>query len=440
MVHSMISTMKLVRHRSNLVLSLVIVFVAFLGAAHILIRTSRYGIIISPDSLVYSRYAESIVSGDWSEGGLIWAPFLSMVLAFFRLFGVDPSDAGRFLNVIGFGLIILMAGHWLSRYVKFRLIVVCTAVAVMVSNPITAVSTYLLSDTLFILLTMLALVQMESYLSGRTVKSGFVLSIVFSAMVTLTRWLGVTVIFTGVILILTRRGSPTRIRCGYAVLYGIVSSVPLMLWLTRNWIISRTIFGERSALQSRQSVWDGLSQTGEVLHGYIFLYQKPGWLGICLWAAAVLIVLEAVKLFISRRSPVITLTKSQSPDDSNARTALPFVAFAIIYYVTLILIAPHTVSDGVTSRYLSPIYVPVLVTVALLLDRLLMMTYRHSGFLAWKNSDGWGLSYNRSFGPIAVTKWAIIGFIFAVFLGNFARNMTRWLDLMTTYNLAEYHL
>ena len=440
MVYSIISTMKLARHRSNLVLSMVIVFVAFLGAAHILIRTSRYGIIISPDSLVYSRYAESIASGDWSEGGLVWAPFFSMVLAFFRLFGVDPSDAGRFLNTIGFGLIILIAGHWLCRYVRFRPVVVCTAVAIMVSNPITAFSTYLLSDTLFILLTMLALIQMESFISGRAVKSGFILSVVFSAMAPLTRWIGVTVILTGIILILTRRGSSIRIRCGHATLYGIASLLPLMLWLTRNWIISGTLFGDRSEHQTKQSLWDSLSQTGEVLHGYIFIYREPGWLGLGLWIAAALIVLEAVKFLIFRQNSAIILTKFQNPDVSSVRIALPFVAFAIVYYVTLISVAPNTTIEIISSRYLSPMYVPVLVTATLLLDRLLMKTYQCSGFLAWKNSDGWGLSYNRSSGPIVVTKWAIIGFIFAVFLGNFARNMTRWIDLITTYNLAEYHL
>ena len=419
---------------------MVIVFVAFLGAAHILIRTSRYGIIVSPDSLVYSRYAESIASGDWSEGGLVWAPFFSMVLAFFRLFGVDPNDAGRFLNVIGFGLIILIAGHWLCQYVRFRPVVVCMAVAIMVSNPITAVSTYLLSDTLFILLTMLALVQMESYLSGRTVKSGLMLSIVFSAMAPLTRWIGVTVILTGVILILTRRGSSIRIRCGHATLYGIASLLPLTLWLTRNWIISGTLFGDRSEHQTRQSLWDSLSQTGEVLHGYIFLYQEPGWLGLGLWAAAALTVLEVVKLLIFRRSSAVIRTKIQSPDEASVWIVPPFAAFAIIYYVTLIVVAPNTTIEIITSRYLSPIYVPVLMTATLLLDRLLMVTYQYSGFLAWKNSDEWGLSYNKSAGPIAVAKWIIIGLIFAIFLGNFARNVARWIDLITSYNLAEYHL
>ena len=440
MAYSMISTVKLARHRNNLVLSMLIVFVAFLGAAHILIRTSRYGIIISPDSLVYSRYAESIASGDWSEGGLVWAPFFSMVLAFFRLFGVDPSDAGRFFNIIGFGLIILIAGHWLCQYVRFRPVVVCTAVAIMVSNPITAISTYLLSDTLFILLTMLALIQMESFISGRAVRSGFILSVVFSAMAPLTRWIGITVILTGIILILTRRGSSIRIRCGRATLYGIASLLPLMLWLTRNWIISRTLFGDRSEHQTRQSLWDSLSQTGDVLHGYIFLYQEPGWLGILLWAAAALIVLEVVKLLIFRRNSAVTRTKIQGPDEASVRIVPPFAAFAITYYITLIVVAPNTTIEILTSRYLSPIYVPVIMTAALLLDRLLMVTYQHSGFLAWRNSDGWGLSYNRFSGPIAVTKWTIIGFIFAVFLGNLARNMARWIDLITTYNLAEYHL
>ena len=206
-------------------LSIVLVFVAFLGAAHVLIRTAMYGIGQSEDARIYTEYedtriymeyAESLAAGDGflrelkSENHYLlwWPPLFPVVLAFFRLLGVELAEAGRYLNAVSFGLIILIAGHWLYRHIRCRLIVVAASIAIMVSFPLPRISSHVMPDTLFILITLLALVQIESFLSGRTAKTGFLLSIVFSASAPLIRWIGLTVIFTGILLILTRQGTP----------------------------------------------------------------------------------------------------------------------------------------------------------------------------------------------------------------------------------------
>ena len=420
-------------------LSIALGFVALIGAAHVLIRTDMYGIPMFGDTLVYTHFAETFAAGDGFEGRLIqWPPLLSTVLGFFGSLGVEPTESGRYLNIISLGLIILVAGHWLHRYVKCRFLVIGAAVTIMISYPLTRTSSYVLTETLFILITLLALVNIESFLSGRRIKSGLLLPIFFSALAPLTRWLGVTVIFTGVILILTRRDYPTTVRWKHAAFYGTVSLVPLAFWLTRNRMVSGTLTGPRRDMGSDQSYGDSLSQLGEVLHWWTFARQGPGWLGICLWAAAALMALEALRFLISRRTSVAAFQKIEGSDGPRERPILPFAVFAIVYFSVLFLLLPYTTIEGINNRYLSPVYLPTIIVIAIWLDRFILMTYQTSGISVWKSLDGCGIRYNKASGPMAVTRWVLIGSILSIALANNIRNIQLYIDVLITYDPYNY--
>ena len=430
-------------------LSIVLVFVAFLGAAHVLIRTAIYGIGQSGDARIfaeyedtrmYMEYAENLAAGDGflselkSEKRYLiwWPPLFPVVLAFFRLLGVEPAETGRYLNAIVFGLIILIAGYWLYKHIRSRLIVVAASTAVMVSYPLPRISSHVMTETLFIWVTLLALVQIESFLSGRTAKTGFLLSIVFSASAPLIRWIGLTVIFTGIILILTRQGTPARVRWKLAVLYGAASSLPLALWLTRNWIVGT--IPRPGNVGTGQSLWDTLSQFSDILYTWAFVQQEPGWIGVCLWAVAALIALKAATLFTSRRDHGRDPTKNRGSDNSTVRPAFPFAAFAIVYSIAITVVIPFGASVGIISRYASPIYVPAVIAVAAWLDRFLSITYQNSGISVWKSLNGWEMRYDKASGPIAVMKWLFIGLILNIFLANSIRNIVSHIDVIVAYN------
>ena len=433
--------------RSDSGLSIVLVLVAFLGAAHVLIRTAVYGIEHRIehhyDARVYMEYAESLAAGDGflrelkfeKDYLLQWPPLFPVVLAFFRLPGIELAEAGRYLNAISFGLIILIASHWLYRHIRSRLIVAGASVVVMISYPLPRISSHILTETLFILVTLLALVQIESFLSGRTAKTGFLLSIVLSASAPLIRWIGVTVIFTGILLILTRQGTPpprARVRWKHAAFYGAASLLPLALWLTRNQTLSGTLTGPREDIGTGQSLWDTLSQFGDILYKWTFVLQGPGWLGVCLWAVAALIVLKAAILFTSRRTTVV------GSDNSTVRSAFPFAAFAIVYSVALIVVTPYGIGQYLENRYLSPVYVPVVMAVAVWLDRSMLTAYQSSGISVCKSLNGWEMRYDKSSGPIAVMKWLFIGLILNIFLANSIRNIVSYIDVIVAYNPLKY--
>ena len=437
-----ISETLILRHNA---LSIAIIFIAFLGAIHILIRTSIYGIDIASDSRSYMGFAKSIESWDFSEETLIWyPPLLSIILALFWWLNIDMVDTARFINVIAFSFIILLVGHYLSRHIRSHFFVIGATFVIMLSYPIISVSSFVLTETLFILLTLFALVQMESFWSGRTAKSGLVLSAVFSALAPLTRWIGITVIVTGIILILTCPAFPARKRYQYAVLYGAWSSLPLALWLTRNWIVDGSLTGRRADIASGQSLGDSLSQLGDTLHLWTFLHQEHGWTEYLLWAAATLAVLETVRFLTAHLNRPRLHTSNTPPEGDKDQTtqrwqaAIPFVAFTAVYLATLLIVVPITVEVPITNRYLAPVWVPAIITAVFLVRTFWLNTYQRSGISARKSPDGWSVRYNKSSGPIALAGWLLIFLIFAIILDHYVRTISIYLDVITYYNPNQY--
>ena len=425
--------------------------VAFLGSAHILIRTSTYRIDYHTDPGVYIADAKALANGkifeeNIIEGVLVWfPPFYAIVLSIYRLLGVEASDVGRYVNTVCFGLIILVAGHWLHRFVRFRLVMVGAAVVIAVSYPLVRVSSQLFSEPLFILMTLLALINMEYFLSHKKAKSGFRLLTIFSALAFLTRYIGITLIFTGALFILIRRGPPLRVKWKQAAFYSVMSSLPTALWMTRNWFVIGSLTArEQGYTATGQSLWNSLIQFGDESRLWILTSQDLGWLDICLWVAVALAGFEVARSLAARSMPAsktktALLQKIGNSLNAKERPVLPFAAFATIYLVALLVIAPYTAGEPPTApRYLLPIYVPAVITAAVLLERFLLSTYRNSGILVWKASDNWGLSYLKASGPMAATRWIIMGLLLTITLANIIHNLLLYIDILVVYDPRGY--
>ncbi len=352
-----------------------IALVAVLGAAHVLVRTSTYGASIDW-AFNYISAAESLAAGDGllSPGGrpmVLYAPFFSIAMAFLSLFGIEPVDGGRLLNAAAFGLLILASGLWLSRRLQTPAIALGAAVAVTVAVPLAHFASTLLSESLFILFTVLALMPLESFLNRRSGKRALALSAVFAALSAVTRYIGVALIFSAVLMILLRRDAPVRQRLQDALAFGAISSLPLAAALARNYLVSGTLTGDRSSA-SGQSLFDGLVQIIVVFEGWANpLLPQPRWELHSPWLIAGLVVLLAALLLTPPRS---------------GRASYVFWIFALAYLAILTVLVPFTAEQGIDSRFLAPVYVPLLFVGAFWLDGLLR--HRATGGMS---AFRWGL-------------------------------------------------
>ena len=341
-----------------------IVLTALLGAAHILVRTSTYGAVLSNDSFNYLSAAESLAAGEGllSPGGgrlAQFAPFFPIAMAFLSLFGIEPIDGGRFLNIAAFGLLILASGLYLSRRLESQPIALGVAVAVMVSIPLAHSASTLLSEPLFILFTLLALMSLESFLHRRSGAPALALAAGFTALAAITRYMGAALIISGVLMLLARRNAPVRERLKHALAFGALSSLPLAAVLARNQLVTGTLTGDRSRA-SGQPLFDSLGQIVEVFHQWADPLSPIHWqLQHSPWLIAGLLLLLAALLLIT------------PPPSPSGKSASVFGVFTLTYLAIIAVVVPFTVHQGIDSRYLAPVYVPLLLVAGFWLDGLL---------------------------------------------------------------------
>ncbi len=380
-----------------------IAVLAGLGAAHILVRTTPYGPAVGPDSVQFLSTAINFLAGEgWRDLGgeplVGWPPLFPLLLAAGGWLGIEPFAAGQWINANAFGLTILVAGCWLRSNLRSQWLALATTAAIAVSLPLSDFASCLKTDALFALLTLLALTQLSSFLQrGR--RTPLYWMAVFTGLAAVTRYPGVVLIGVGVLLLLVRRTPPLAVRLKDAIVFGAISSLPLAVVLTRNWMISGTLTARSGA--SGQSLSAGLCQIGETFRLWVGLSNGLDGLGYLLWTAVGLVVVAGVVVGVAGqqrrygRAGWRGTGRTASPR-LGLGPALPFGVFALIYCVFLVAVVPFTVYQGIDSRYLLPVYVPLLLAAALLLDRFLSIEM--AGRMA---AAKWGLASLVLLGALA---------------------------------------
>ena len=347
--------------------ALLIAVLAGLGTAHILVRTATYGPVVETDSVHFLSTAMRFLAGegwrDFMGNPMVgWPPLFPLLLAAGGWVGIEPFAASRWINATAFGLTILAAGCWLRANLRSQWLVLAATAPLAASLPLSRWASYCKTDFLPVLFTLLALIQLAAFLHRRT-DAPLWWAAGCTALAALTRWPGVALIGSGVLLL----GLLARPK--HALVFGAVSSLPLLAVLAHNWAVFETLTG-RSLKGSGQSLFAGLRQIVEVFRGWVVPPNAPDGVAYLLGLAVVAVVLAGATAILRafrmhRDDPEAALAQVR------LGPALPFAVFALTYLGFMVAVVPFTVSQGIDSRYLLPVYVPLLLVAALLLDRFL---------------------------------------------------------------------
>ena len=195
----------------------------------IILGTSKYGPGISADSVAYMHAARSLAAGKgyvyfgFDAPFIQWPPLYPSLLAIAELLGLDVATAANYLNAFILGLIIFIFGVWAAKNIRYRIYVLWGLVALVFSVPLLYVSRYVWSEPLFILLLLLFIIEVEKYI--KTQKHGFLLlAAVFAALACMTRYIGVVLVLTGVVVILLQRKKFVNRLCSILV-FGLSNSL-----------------------------------------------------------------------------------------------------------------------------------------------------------------------------------------------------------------------
>ena len=374
--------------------TLLIVVLAGLGTAHILVRTATYGAAVGPMAPFFLSTVMNLLAGEgWRDFTgdplVLWPPLFPLLLAAFGWVGIEPLEAGRWINAAAFGLTILVAGCWLRSNLRSQWLVLAATATFVASLPLSDLASRFMTEPLFVLFTVLALIQLGAFLNGKT-DAPLWWAAVFTALAALTRYPGVVLIGVGVLVLLVRRAQPLAARLKDAVVFGAVSSMPLAGVLTRNWAISGTLTGPRG--ESGESLSDSLIQVADGFRDWVIPPNAPDGLGYLLSIAAGLVILAAGAVVVWSGRSV-----GRGGQPFGLGPVLPFGVFVVAYLVFIIAVVPFVVRDKIIdSRFLLPIYVPLLLVAVFLLDRFLSI--KAAG---WMGAVRYGLASLAVLGALA---------------------------------------
>ena len=342
---------------------------AAMGVTVILLLTMRYGVGVTPDSVQYIAAARSLASGDGFVGYdgreiTSWPPIYSTLLALAQI-GVnsDLLQLARFINALLFGLIILLSIIFTTSMLPTDgKSIILAALLVLLAPPLQQVSATAWSEPLFIALVLVFLFNLQSFLKNGAA-TRFSNMVIIAAVTPLVRYIGASLIITGVISIFLM---PQRIwvnRWKSAIPFGLLASLPLLAWMARNFSLSDTLMGHRS------SATVSLAQIVNQTAGLLFVWLLP-WILVL----AILLVLARYSN-VGRRGYFERFERSR-------HQLVPLIVFTVVYISMLLYSESATELNEVDNRYVSPVFVP-LILLALFLVSVTLEQLR--GRLASRN-------------------------------------------------------
>ncbi len=221
---------------------------SLLATGIILLATSKYGAGLTPDSVGYVALARNLIAGQGytSIHGTPWVaqpPLFTVLIALISI--VVRQDVLHFVHIVNavlFGGIVYLSGLLADRYFSSKLLALLATISVLISKPLTYVSTQALTEPLFIILLLLFLIFAWEYLQTSKSMNFFGMA-VLAGLASLTRYAGAALIFTGAAIVLFATWPNYKKTIQQIFLFGGVASVPFSGWFVRNWVVVGTILG-----------------------------------------------------------------------------------------------------------------------------------------------------------------------------------------------------
>lgn len=219
---------------------------ALLAAVAIWFATGS-GIGVMPDSTVYVDAAQNLLHGRGvvaltASGELKplthYPPFYPSVLALLGLLGFSIETGARLLTAFLFGANALLVGialRCLSRR-SFWLPILGVLLA-STAPDIAGIHSFALSEGLFIFLAISGLVSLSRFLETKQ-GAWLVASAGFVGLAVLTRYVGVALVFTGVVALLFVNSRNLRRRFLDAGIFGLIACTPMAVWVVRNMAVA----------------------------------------------------------------------------------------------------------------------------------------------------------------------------------------------------------
>ena len=231
----------IVRRANKYSLPAVLTTLSIVGAMALVVST-RWGVGLSPDSIIYIVSARNLLSGhglstSFDPGTFVpmthYPPLYSTLLAGIGIFGMDPVEGARWLNVFFFAANAILVGMVLHVFTRSSWLSLFGSLLMLGSFPIVQIHSMAWSEPVFLFFTLLGIFLLVIYIEeGKpwllVSASGAV------ALGFLTRYAGIALVIAGMAGVYLLHQKSWQTKLIDAMKLGTISSLPMSLWMVRN--------------------------------------------------------------------------------------------------------------------------------------------------------------------------------------------------------------
>ena len=360
---------------------ILICFAALLGFALVLARQAAHGVGLQDDSVNYIIVARNLLEGEgfteiYGRPYTFWAPLYPIALAGAGLLGADPQDAAGPLNAAFFGLTVAAAGIWLKNRLASRFLAVWSILAIACSLPLLWAASYALATPLLILFTTLSLISADGYFRNGKF-AALAQTAMWSGLAAVSHYMGGAVIVCITLFLIFQRNSVLLEqgkleRAARVVAYGLIASFLIGLWMGYNFLrigdatgsrfsVDYSLFGLASDIVALIARWVFINLFVESRYG---AFTQPPVvavaIGLCLLTAAAALSLSFFRAARARDGW------------AEWRPLHLFASYGVVYACCYLFASMLGYTwHGVQERHVMPLYLPLLITTTIALDRLL---------------------------------------------------------------------
>jgi hypothetical protein len=334
------------------------------AAAGVLLATARFGMGMTPDSVVYVVGARNLAEGrgyTHLDGGAIgsWPPGYSAILSFGERLGIDAVDFARPLSALAMVVTVGLAYVLLRRHVRSPGIRCAATIVVGCSAVLLEVYAKALSEHLF-LPVVLAFVLVLEELQRRPADNRLLAAAIALAWAAFyLRYAGIVTIAVGafVVVVAGWRRTPGAAIARAAVFTVVAGSLPA-LWMLRNDRAGLDPLGPRAEASA--------TLPGNVRRVANELSQ---WVGTQLAPPAVRgAALGGLLLALGVLAVVVFRRRGRGLD--GWQRLVPLALFVVVYVGYLVASASIVAFGAINTRFLLPVFVPTVVLGAWLFERV----------------------------------------------------------------------
>lgn len=344
--------------------TLVLIGLGLLGSV-LLWVSLKYGIGIWHDAFTYINAAENFSNGLGlaainSKGEIQplmhFPPVYPIILSIInKIFGWSVLFSAKVLAVICFGFTIFFSGFmvWKNSGKQYRSWL--TSLFVLTSPFLASVFRLAMTETLFLPLMLVQLFVLKNYLSNgkRTTLIG---SAGLLAILWLTRYVGIFLLFSGFICINFLNKFPWRRRIEDSLIFGFTSIFLYSLWGLRNFLMGQTASGR--SIYFHPIRLDNLRMAATTIISWISLIEGA------------LIIRLAVTLLIGGLIIWVIVRERSWQKISNSLFWVLLTTITAYAFTLLVSLTFFDASTRLDNRILSPIYLLIVIIIGILLPEI----------------------------------------------------------------------